>query len=371
MTVDHPEPASPEPASPEPASPEPASTGDRAIDEDIQALLAAMAPTANADLLKDILISTVKLAQPGPDRLDLKIASAALREMQDAFDAFAPYRETPKVTMFGSARTRPDDPLYRQTKELARTLADAGWMVVTGAGPGIMQAGMEGAGRHMSFGVSIRLPFEQSSNHVIAGDSKLVPMKYFFTRKLMLMKESSGFVSLPGGFGTLDETFELLTLQQTGKALPAPVVLLESAGGTYWRHLVDFLRNEVAPEGYIAPSDIDIACVTEHVQAAEAHIRGFYRNYHSLRWVGPQLVLRLKAAPTADEVAALDARFGDLASGDGHLVATDALRPEVADRDEVHLPRVMLPYDVHQLARLHELIGALNALSSAPPLTPT
>lgn len=344
--------------------PEP-TTGDPGLDRELHDLIARVHHGSDADLLFDLFVSAVQLAQPGPDRLDLKIASAALGEMREAFDAFAPYRETRKVTIFGSARTRPDDPLYRQAKQLAAELSSLGWMVVTGAGPGIMQAGMEGAGRHMSFGVSIRLPFEQSANHVIVGDSKLVSMKYFFTRKLMLMKESSGFVALPGGFGTLDETFELLTLQQTGKAVPAPVVLLDVPGGSYWSALIEFLRGEVASLGYIAPHDVHLPLVTEEVSEACKHILGFFSNYRSIRWVGDHLVIRLRVAPTDAEVAALDAEFRDLCAGDGHLVLTEPLRPEVSDRDQLHLARVMLPYDVFQMSRLHELIAALNGLESA------
>lgn len=351
--------------------PEVPSTGDPHIDDEVRNLLREVGPLANEDLLFDILISAVRLAQPGPDRLDLKITAATLREMREAFDAFAPYRETAKVTMFGSARTLSDDPTYRQAKHLAKEFAAQGWMVVTGAGPGIMQAGMEGAGRHMSFGVSIRLPFEQTANHVIAGDAKLVSMKYFFTRKLMLMKESTGFVALPGGFGTLDETFELLTLQQTGKAQPAPVVLLDLPGQGYWRALRGFLQTEVAARGFIGPTDADLALLTDDAAAARRHIIGFYRNYHSSRWVGDQLVIRLRVAPTAAEIAELDARFADLSHGGGHLVATPPLPIEVATRDEVALPRVMLPFDVFQLPRLHKLIGALNTLATAPkPVDP-
>ncbi len=177
-----------------------------------------------------------------PELLDLKIASAAITEMRDAFEVFQPYRGIPKVSIFGSARTTPDDPLYEQTRRLAAQLAAAGWMVVTGAGPGIMQAGMEGAGREKSIGVSIRLPFEAGANSIIAGDDKHVAMKYFFTRKLMLVKESSAFVCMPGGFGTLDETFELLTLTQTGKGIPVPIVFVDPPGDPYWESVNRFVE---------------------------------------------------------------------------------------------------------------------------------
>jgi uncharacterized protein (TIGR00730 family) len=213
----------------------PTTTGNEHFDAQIDTLLDEIAPVDDRDLLREILVEGVRMAEVDVDRLDLKIASSALREMREAFEAFAPVRGRRKITVFGSARTRGDDPLFAQARDLAKLLAQDGWMVVTGAGPGIMLAAMEGAGRADSFGVRIRLPFENKANEVISGDTKLVSMKYFFTRKLMLMKESSAYIAMPGGFGTLDETFELLTLQQTGKAIPAPVVLLDVPGGGYWQ----------------------------------------------------------------------------------------------------------------------------------------
>ncbi|MGI9023002.1 MAG: LOG family protein, partial [Acidimicrobiales bacterium] len=198
-------------------------SGDAQLDARLDELLDAAGATDDRDQLFEILVSAIRLAGDDSDRLDLKITNSALKEMRRAFRVFAPWRAVPKVTIFGSARTLPDDPLYSQTRELAAALAAAGWMIVTGAGPGIMAAGHEGAGRENSIGVNIRLPFE-GPNSFVGDDSKHVVMKYFFTRKLMLMKESAGFVVMPGGFGTLDEAFELLTLLQTGKAAPAPIV---------------------------------------------------------------------------------------------------------------------------------------------------
>lgn len=340
-------------------------TGDADLDRRIDELLDATGVTANRDVLFDVLVSGVRLALDEADRLDLKITSAALREMRTAYRAFAPYRMAKKVTIFGSARTETTDPLYAQTRDLARELARRDWMVVTGAGPGIMAAGLEGAGREQSFGVNIRLPWEQDANPFIAGDEKLISMKYFFTRKLMLMKESHGFVSLPGGFGTLDEVFELLTLQQTGKALPAPIVLLEVPGGTYWRSWDRFLREEVLDRKLISADDVDLFTITDDVTAAVDELTGFYRNYHSLRWVKDRLVLRLHAEPTDDEVAGLADRFGDLAV-DGSIERTGPLPPERADGDHVDHPRVVLRFDIFRMGGLRRLIRALNELPSAP-----
>ena len=210
----------------------------------------------------------------GTDVIDLKVADTALAEMAEAFRVFQPLRRRKKVTIFGSARTEPDHPAYRQARALAAAMAGAGWMVVTGAGPGIMAAGMEGAGREQSIGVNIRLPHEQGANRFIAQDPKLVEMRYFFTRKLMLLKESDGFIVLPGGFGTLDEGFELLTLLQTGKAEPAPVVLLDVPGGTYWDGWSRFLAEEVEPRGLVAPDDRAFFTITDDVAAASAELLG-------------------------------------------------------------------------------------------------
>ncbi|HTT86792.1 MAG TPA: LOG family protein, partial [Acidimicrobiales bacterium] len=207
----------------------------------VDALVESTGITDRRDLYRAIFATVVQMAADQTEPIDLKLAAAALAEMVEAFRVFRPYRHAHKVTFFGSARTLPDDPLYLQTRRLAERMAGQGWMVVTGAGPGIMAAGMEGAGREKSLGVNIRLPHEQGANPFIAQDPKLVEMRYFFTRKLMLIKESDGYAVLPGGFGTLDEAFELLTLLQTGKAQPAPLVLLDIPGGTYWRGWQDFL----------------------------------------------------------------------------------------------------------------------------------
>jgi uncharacterized protein (TIGR00730 family) len=343
-------------------------TGDDAVDARLMEVLDDVGAERDRDQLFEILVSGVRLAADRADRLDLKIANAALKEMRAAYNVFAPYREVPKVTIFGSARTRPDDPLYAQTTALARAMADRGWMVVTGAGPGLMTAGMEGAGRENAIGVLIRLPFESGANEVIAGDEKLIEMKYFFTRKLMLMKESEAFVALPGGFGTLDETFELLTLVQTGKALPVPIVLLDTPGGRYWDSFRRFVEDAVLAHGMIDPEDQRLYCITDQVDEAVAEIEGFYRNFHSLRWVGSRMVLRLRSAPTDEEIEVLDRAHGNLLVG-GHIERSDPLPPEVSGQDHLELPRLALRFDPRRYGRLRMLIDDLNALDSAPPDT--
>ena len=341
---------------------------DHSADEAITAFLAEVGVDHHVDQIQAILRTAVGLGHDHTDRLDLKITNAALAEMRAAFAIFAPYHDVSKVTIFGSARVQPEEALYAQTRELAAALAATGWMVVTGAGPGIMQAGMEGAGVDRSIGVSIRLPFETEANEVIANDPKLVSMKYFFTRKLMLVKESMAFVSMPGGFGTLDETLELLTLQQTGKAEPTPIVLLDEPGGTYWSGFARFVTEELAARRLVAPDDMDRVLVTDSVDAAVAEIQGFWRNYHSLRWVGTRLVLRLRAEPTKDEVADLDRRFADLLAK-GHIERSGPLGPEVSGDDNVDLPRLVLTLDQYRVGSLHRLIRAVNELPSAPRLS--
>lgn len=331
---------------------------------DIEAILDDAGIEIDRNLVRTILETGVNLGLDNTTRLDLKITSAALQEMRSAFLTFAPYRDIPKVSIFGSARTRPDSPLYRAAHDAAAALASTGWMVVTGAGPGIMQAAMEGAGRDRSIGVSIRLPFEEQANMVITGDPKHVAMKYFFTRKLMLVKESAGFICVPGGFGTLDEVYELLTLQQTGKAEPVPIVLLDQAGGTFWNGMRRYVDEELVPAGVIDPDDLDRVLVTDSVEAAVAEINGFWRNYDSLRWVGKRLVLRLRNEPTDAEIAELDERFGHLLA-EGSIQRGQPLGPERSDRDKLDLPRLVLTLDQFRVGSLHLLIRAINGLASA------
>jgi uncharacterized protein (TIGR00730 family) len=329
-------------------------------------LLDSLDVRANRDQLLEILETVSRMAANGTDRLDLKITNAALKEMAEAFAMFTPYKRERKITMFGSARTLPSDPLYAQARDLAAVLAGHGWSTLTGAGPGIMAAGLEGAGPDRAFGINIRLPFEQGANQFIRDNPKLVSMKYFFTRKLLLIKESFAYAVLPGGFGTLDEVFELLTLLQTGKAEPAPVVLLEAPGYSYWKAWERFLVEEVASRGLISGGDEHFYRIADTVEDAAAEVLNFYRNYHSLRWVGETLVLRLERRPTDEEAAALSEEFADAMTGplrvlDGPLAA------ERRSDDFPELPRLALHFDRFSYARLRQLIDALNHLDSAPP----
>ncbi len=312
---------------------------------------------AQARELRAMVDSLADLAREGTSVGDLKIANVALAEMAEAFRVFRPYRHIRKMTMFGSARTLPDDPVYILARNLAAHLAAADWMVVTGAGPGIMAAGLEGAGRDHAFGVNIRLPNEGDANPFIAQDPKLVEMRYFFTRKLMLIKESHAYAILPGGFGTQDESFELLTLLQTGKAEPAPVVMVETPGGTYWQGWQRFVEEDAIAAGWVSPDDRALYRVVNTVDEASEEVLGFYRNYHSCRWVGDLLVLRVQTAPSKAELAELNKRFGDIVVR-GSIRSAGPFPPERNDHPE--LPRLALRFDRFHFSRLRLLIDAIN-----------
>jgi uncharacterized protein (TIGR00730 family) len=340
-------------------------TGDPQLDEAIAALVELAGGARDEDLVFELVASAMRLARARADRGDLKIASAALREMQHAFQVFGPYRSTRKVAIFGSARTRPDDPLYDQTRRLAAAMAARDWMVITGAGPGIMEAGIEGAGVENSFGVSIRLPFEAKTSRFVEDDPKLVNFRYFFTRKLVFVKEAHGFALLPGGFGTMDEAFELLTLVQTGKAPPAPIVLLDTPGGTYWETWKDFVVRELVEQGYVSEHDRCLVLVTDDVDMAVDEITSFYTNYQSLRFVEGRLVLRLRRAPEDAVLGALDTEFADIIAA-GRFERIPVTAAEIADDDAVDLERVAFSFDRHGYARLREVIDRLNGRPPHP-----
>jgi len=331
---------------------------------EIENLLNGMDLGRNRRLARQLVESALALIDDQPTVLDLKIAGAALEEMREAFKMFAPFRDVPKVTIFGSARTQMADPLYMQARDVAAQLAGSGWMVVTGAGPGIMQAGMEGAGRDKSIGVSIRLPFEQGANPIISGDVKYVSMKYFFTRKLMLIKESRGFVCLPGGFGTLDETFELLTLTQTGKGLPVPIVFLDTPGDNYWETVHDFVGRQLVERGLVAATDTELYLVTDKCQEAVDEVIGFYRNYDSIRYVGHVIVMRLRQAPTDEQLASLNDRFGSFCAPGGIVRATP-FEPERKENDKLDLSRITFTLSNHSSGVLREVINTVNSFVDA------
>ena len=331
--------------------------------KELDALAAALAATSRPvtdrrNLLR-LVEAVTRLTEGRASSLDLKIASVAVQEMQKAYEVFAPYRDAPKVTIFGSARTTPDDPIYDLTVRTASALADEGYMVVTGAGPGLMEAGMVGAGREKSIGVSIRLPFESGANSVIAGDEKYVSMRYFFTRKLMLVKESRAFLCMPGGFGTLDETFELLTLAQTAKSVPVPIVFLEVQGRPFWTPLMAALEPLLTDAGLISPEDTTLYRITDNVEDAVAEVTGFYRNYHSIRFVSDTMIIRTARRIPAEEFAGIAERHAHLTDGTP-IIQTGPTAAEIRDDDVVDLPRIAVRYAAKGFAALRPLLDDIN-----------
>lgn len=331
----------------------------RPVEPDIARLLADRGIEDNADLLAGAIDAILRAGVDRAGRGELKIVTRAVREMRYAFRVFAAYRDRPKITVFGSARTPPDDPAYQAGVAFGKAMAKSGWMVITGAGGGIMEAGHVGAGAAMSFGLAIRLPFEQSCNPVIEGDGKLITFRHFFTRKLFFVKEARAICLMPGGFGTHDEGFEALTLIQTGKAPPMPIVLLEEPGGTYWQGWREFVQTRLADRGYVDEADLSLVKITDDVETARREVTGFYRRYHSSRYVDERLVIRLHRPLEREAVVRLTNEFEDILLGSLELSA--ALPPEAEEARIAHLPRLVVPFNRRSFGRLRQLIDALNA----------
>jgi uncharacterized protein (TIGR00730 family) len=334
-------------------------TGNATLDQDIATLIDDANLRADTDLTFEIVVSALRLGLEDVERADLKLVNAALKELRYSFHVFAPYRDIPKCTIFGSARIQPEDPAYACAKELGAAMAEREWMVMTGAGPGIMAAGLEGAGSENSFGINIMLPFEASANEFIVDDPKLINFRYFFTRKVTFMKESHGYAILPGGFGTMDEAFELLTLMQTGKSILAPVVLLDPVGSTYWERWRDFVVTELLDDGLISPADMNLFMITSSVEDAAEELTRFYRTFHSSRAVGQRLVLRLKREISDAELRQLNTEFADIID-DGSIERITATDSEIRDDDNLDLHRIAFRFDRHGHARLRSLINVLN-----------
>jgi uncharacterized protein (TIGR00730 family) len=310
-------------------------------------------------LIAEMLQTVNKLATDDVSRGELKLLNRALKELRYAFKVFAPYRTVRKVSFFGSSRVVETDPYYQMAAELGRRLVREKYMIITGAGEGIMQAGHEGAGREQSFGVNIRLPFVQEANRFIGTDPKLVTFRYFFTRKLVFVKEVDAFVFFPGGYGTHDEVLEILTLAQTGKSQIVPILLMDLPGRNYWRDWERFVRSRMLEAGYVSEHDLWLFKIVEDVSSAAEEIRKFYRNYHSYRYVNGSLVMRLLHPPRASLIERLNREFQDILL-DGAIRPSEAL-PEEADEPEfLHLPRLLIPFNRRDFGRLRLLIDAIN-----------
>jgi uncharacterized protein (TIGR00730 family) len=314
---------------------------------------------ANQDLLAEMLRMVLDLSKREFDRGDLKILVRALKEMRRAFKLFEPYRSTRKVSIFGSARVQEGDPYYRMAEEFSRRIADEGFMVITGAGEGIMQAGHEGAGKERSFGVNIKLPFEQTANRFIHGDPKHMTFHFFFTRKLIFVKEGDAFVFFPGGFGTHDEALEVLTLTQTGKSQIVPIVLVDLPGKNYWRDWESFVKRRLLGGGYISEQDLSFCRLVEDAEAAVGEIKRFYRNFHSYRFVKRELVIRLVEPPSAALIDKLNQNFCDILT-EGEIKETAPLPEEFDDPAALCYPRLLVPFNRRDLGRLRQMIDAIN-----------
>lgn len=316
-------------------------------------------PPTLEEYVQQIKQAADKLLADQTSRGDIKLMATAVKELRYALKVFAQFKQHPKITVFGSARIPQEHPSYHQCVEFSRQMAAHGYMVVTGAAGGIMEAGHVGAGRQNSIGVNILLPFEQAANSVIAGDAKLVHLKYFFTRKLMLIKESHAVAVFPGGFGTHDETFEVLTLMQTGKATLMPVVLLEEPGGNYWQHWLAFVQDTLLNQKYISPSDLALFRITESVDVAVEEILKFYRVYHSMRYIGDHMVMRLKKQLSPDLLTQIAAQFTDLVKT-GTFEQVTAHPAEQGEEHILHLPRLKFTFNRRLFGRLRQLIDFIN-----------
>ena len=320
-------------------------------------------------MIAQLIQTSLRLIPDGHDTGQLKLLNRALKDMRYAYRVFNRYTGTRKIAIFGSARTPEDHPDYDAARRFSASIARHDWMSITGAGDGIMKAGHEGPQREASFGLSIRLPFETTANEVIEGDPKLINFRYFFTRKLMFMSHADAVAVFPGGFGTQDEMFEALTLVQTGKSNIVPVVLAEGVGGDYWNHWDNYIRKSLLAGGMISPEDLGFYYIAPTVEDAVEHVLRFYRVYHSSRYVGDDLVIRLHHRLAAGQVDLLNDEFGGLIKSGG-ISQSDALAEE---SDHLDLPRLTFHHNRRQFGRLRSLIDRINdfALEGNPAIEHT
>lgn len=329
------------------------------IDTLIDELLEKAGGIYHAEVVREMILAALKAGQDTDYLADLKLLSNTMKEMRYTTRVFAPYRHTKKVTIFGSARTLPEEEMYLKCVLFSRLLAQKGYMIITGGGGGIMQAGNEGAGSDASFAANIRLPFEQSPNLVMLKNPRLITYKYFFNRKVAFVKESDAIAVFPGGFGTLDEAMEVFTLIQTGKTSPKPLVLVDDAEG-YWEEWFRFVKEKLLVKGLISPEDFSIFTITKSYEEAVRVIEEFYTNYHSIRFVNGELIIRLTKELSEEQVEMLENEFPELRRPDTRLVACSA-RPEESDEpDLLNLPRLALRFDHQHYGLLMAFIRRLN-----------
>lgn len=339
------------------------STGDADVDAAVAELVREWDCGKRGSLIEELIITALNIGHDGAGAGELKMLNRALKEMRKANNVFRPYRDVRKISVFGSARTAPDQPEYKAAVAFGEKMTANGFMTITGAGDGIMGAAQKGAGRDSGFGLNIRLPFEQSANETIVGDSKLVDFNYFFTRKLSFMKESHAVALLPGGFGTMDEGFELLTLMQTGKASILPVVMLDAPGGSYWKTYLQFIKEHLLRLGMISEEDLFFFKITDDVDEAVEEILHFYKNFHSYRHVRDQLVIRLNQPLTDEAVRTLTRSFPDLVA-EGEFTQCGALPEEQNEEEILNLPRLVFTPHKRNYGRFRVLIDTINTLQT-------
>lgn len=332
-----------------------------AVDERIDRLIAQVGGIVHIDIVREIILAGLKAGQENSGRMDLKLMNTSMKEMRFTAKVFGPYRQVRKVTIFGSARIQPNAPLYHLASDLGQKLARAGFMVITGGGPGIMQAANEGAGPEHSFGVNIRLPFEQKPNPVLVGNPRHISYKYFFNRKVAFLKEADAVVLFPGGFGTMDEAMESITLLQTGKRYPMPLIFMDQPDGTYWERLCNFLENELSQHGYISLDDFRLIERVTRPEDAVEKIQDFYSRYHSLRYVGEQMVIRMLSPLLEAQVDILRQQFSDILIPGGDIQLSGPLEDEMNETDLAKLPRLVVDFKKRDFGRLRELVDAINA----------
>lgn len=329
-------------------------------DEAISQLMSLVGDIRRPAIVREMILAALKAGQEDEERADLKLMNTTLKEMRFTAKVFGPYRGVKKVTVFGSARTKQDEPAYQMAFDFGRKLSKAGYMVITGGGPGIMDAVNKGAGPEHSFGVNIRLPFEQNTNPVLKGNPRNINYKYFFNRKVAFLKESDAIALFPGGFGTLDEAMETLTLVQTGKRNPVPLILMDCPGGAYWINWIEFFKKSLLSEGYISKSDLTLFECVDSADEAVERINRFYRRYHSLRYIDDRLVIRLTSGIDQQRVAELRVGFSDILKPKGEICLSGPLPEEIDEPEIGHLPRLIVDFKRADFGRLRELIDAIN-----------
>ena len=324
-------------------------------------VLTADCKDLRSSLYKDLVMNALKCKRDELDILDLKVISRALSEFRHAARAFKPYRNIRKVSMFGSARVTSDSTYYQAAVKFGQLAAEEGYMVITGGAEGIMRAGIEGAGPEKSFGVNIQLPLEQEANKIIQKDPKSINFKYFFIRKVFFVMEADAVALFPGGFGTHDEGFEVLTLLQTGKAPPMPVILIESPGDNYWEEWDRFIRLQLLSRQLISSEDLSFYTIVNSPEQARNYIKFYYSTYHSLRQVKNTLVLRLEKELQDNQVIELNQKFADLIEW-GEIKKTLPLAEEVDEPDLLNKPRISFMYNKKSAGRLNEMILTINKM---------